>query len=61
MVSYSQFSEIKIPNPNPKEQQKIANTLSSLDDLIKEQVDKIEQLKLHKKGLMRGLFPKVKV
>ncbi|PWA05253.1 restriction endonuclease subunit S [Flavobacterium psychrotolerans] len=60
MVSYSQFSEIKIPNPNPKEQQKIANTISSLDELIKEQVYKIEQLKLHKKGLMQGLFPKVK-
>lgn len=60
MVSYSQFSEIQIPNPNPKEQKKIANTLSSLDELIKEQADKIEQLKLHKKGLMQGLFPKVK-
>ncbi|MEG1380202.1 MAG: restriction endonuclease subunit S, partial [Bacteroidales bacterium] len=40
---------IKVPNKS-EEQQKIANTLSSLDDLIKEQVDKIEQLKLHKKG-----------
>ncbi|TDE55384.1 restriction endonuclease subunit S [Flavobacterium sp. GT3P67] len=60
MVSYSQFSEILLPNPNPKEQQKIANFLSSLDSLITEQADKIEQLKLHKKGLMQGLFPKVK-
>lgn len=49
---------IKVPNKS-EEQQKIANTLSSLDDLIKEQVDKIEQLKLHKKGLMQGLFPKL--
>lgn len=49
---------IKIPY-NPKEQQKIANTLSSLDNLIKEQSNKIEQLKSHKKGLMQGLFPKV--
>jgi type I restriction enzyme S subunit len=60
MVSYSQFSEILLPNPNSKEQKKIAETLSSLDELIKVQVDKIEQLKLHKKGLMQGLFPKVK-
>jgi type I restriction enzyme S subunit len=45
---------------NKQEQQKIADTLSSLDDLIKEQSNKIEQLKLHKKGLMQGLFPKVK-
>ncbi|MBV6878976.1 restriction endonuclease subunit S [Epilithonimonas ginsengisoli] len=44
---------------NSKEQQKIANTLSSLDNLIKEQSTKIEQLKSHKKGLMQGLFPKV--
>jgi len=60
MVSYSQFSEILIPNPNLKEQQKIAYTLSSVDELIKEQTNKLEQLKLHKKGLMYGLFPRVK-
>ncbi|MFA7361698.1 MAG: restriction endonuclease subunit S [Candidatus Kapaibacterium sp.] len=40
------------------EQQKIAECLSSLDALIKEQEERIEQLKLHKKGLMQGLFPK---
>jgi type I restriction enzyme, S subunit len=45
---------------NPDEQQKIADTLSSLDELIAAQVNKIEQLKSHKKGLMQGLFPKVK-
>lgn len=43
--------------PNLEEQQKIADTLSSLDTLIKEQVEKIEHLKLHKIGLMQGLFP----
>ena len=45
---------------NKQEQQKIADTLTSLDTLIKEQTDKIAQLKLHKKGLMQGLFPKMK-
>ncbi|WP_139959583.1 restriction endonuclease subunit S [Flavicella sediminum] len=40
-----------------KEQQKIANCLSSMDDLIEEQVKKIEGLKNHKKGLMQQLFP----
>jgi type I restriction enzyme S subunit len=45
---------------NADEQKKIANTLFSLDDLIKEQTNKIELLKLHKKGLMQGLFPKLK-
>lgn len=45
--------------PNPKEQQKIAECLSTLDTLIATQLDKIKQLKLHKKGLLQGLFPKV--
>lgn len=49
---------VKFPK-NPKEQQKIASCLSSLDALITVQVEKIEQLKLHKKGLMQGLFPKI--
>lgn len=46
--------------PKIKEQQKIASCLSSLDALITAQAEKIEQLKLHKKGLMQGLFPKIK-
>lgn len=45
--------------PNLNEQQKIASCLSSLDALITAQTEKIEQLKLHKKGLMQGLFPKI--
>jgi type I restriction enzyme S subunit len=49
--------EILIP-PTIQEQQKIAACLSSLDALIIAQAEKIEQLKLHKKGLMQGLFPK---
>lgn len=44
--------------PKPEEQKKIAKTLSSLDDLIIEQTNKIIQLELHKKALMQGLFPK---
>ena len=39
------------------EQQKIASCLSSLDELITAQAEKIEQLRMHKKGLMQGLFP----
>ena len=41
-----------------KEQQKIADCLSSLDDLIEATNRKIEALKEHKKGLMQRLFPK---
>jgi type I restriction enzyme S subunit len=41
------------------EQQKIASCLSSLDDLINAQRQKIELLKQHKKGLLQGLFPPI--
>ncbi|MFN8250102.1 MAG: restriction endonuclease subunit S [Ferruginibacter sp.] len=42
---------------DPKEQQKIADCLSAIDELIIQQADKILQLEKHKKGLMQGLFP----
>jgi len=45
------------PIPSPKEQQRIASCLSSLDDLIAAQSDKLEVLKTHKKGLIQQLFP----
>ena len=53
---------IKYEFPVPKktkEQDKIANTLSSVDDLIKAQIEKVEALQQHKKGLLQGLFPNV--
>lgn len=60
-IGLDELKSIKLSIPGKlKEQQKIASCLSSLDTLIKEQADKIEQLKLHKKGLMQGLFPKMK-
>jgi type I restriction enzyme S subunit len=52
--------ECKIPK-SKIEQQKIASCLSSLDALITAQTERIEQLKLHKKGLMQGLFPKIEI
>ena len=48
---------IKFPDKNSGEQQKIADCLSEIDLLIKQQAKKVEQLKAHKKGLMQGLFP----
>ncbi|MBK6339757.1 MAG: restriction endonuclease subunit S [Bacteroidetes bacterium] len=61
IINKTSFSEVKLffP-PSLQEQQKIASCLSSLDALITAQVQKIEQLKLHKKGLMQGLFPKIR-
>jgi type I restriction enzyme, S subunit len=49
-----------IPN-DPREQEKIADILSSIDELIKAQNQKLETLKLHKKGLLQGLFPYIKI
>ena len=43
--------------PSKPEQQKIADCLTSLDELITAQAKKIDTLKSHKKGLMQGLFP----
>jgi type I restriction enzyme S subunit len=44
---------------DPKEQEKIADTLSSVDDLINAQNQKLEALQLQKKGLLQGLFPSI--
>ncbi|KJV26000.1 hypothetical protein VI06_17725 [Aquitalea magnusonii] len=57
MISYKQFSELMLPVPKPQEQQKIADCLSSVDELIAAQARKVELLKRHKKGLMQQLLP----
>lgn len=59
-ISATRISNVQVLYPkNHEEQQKISFCLSSLDELIKAQAEKIEQLKKHKKGLMQGLFPKM--
>lgn len=58
-ISSQQIKDFKIGFPSLSEQQKIADFLSTVDELITEQIKKIAQLKLHKKGLMQGLFPKI--
>ena len=58
IINKTDFSKIQISvTLNEKEQQKIANFLSGIDDLISTQTDRIEALKQHKKALMQGLFP----
>lgn len=63
-ISPTKFKTIEIPIPTSTyndeentEQQKIADCLSSLDDLIEATTQKVETLKEHKKGLMQRLFP----
>lgn len=56
-VDSNDLLTLPIVFPSLKEQQKIADCLSSLDDLITVQNQKVEALKQHKKGLMQQLFP----
>ena len=58
-INKSNIENINIKIPSLKEQQKIANCLSSLDELIEAQEEKLKLLKEHKKGLMQQLFPQV--
>jgi len=58
-LNRGQLDIIQIPLPEIDEQKQIVKCLSSLDELISTQNQKIESLKLHKKGLMQGLFPTV--
>jgi type I restriction enzyme S subunit len=51
------LSDFTLSIPSIEEQKKIAACLSSLDDRMTAQTQKIEALKLHKKGLMQNLFP----
>lgn len=60
-LSVQALEKIETYVPNiMAEQQKIADCLSSIDELISMQTEKIETLKAHKKGLMQGLFPSIK-
>jgi type I restriction enzyme, S subunit len=51
------INSMVVPLPCIKEQQRIADCLSSIDELIALQAQKLEALKTHKKGLMQQLFP----
>lgn len=57
-VSKDQFYGISIPTPLLDEQQKVADCLTSLDELIAAQGRKVEALKTYKRGLMQQLFPR---
>lgn len=52
-----QLKNLKINIPSIEEQQKIADCLTALDELIAATNGKLEQLKAYKKGLMQNLFP----
>lgn len=53
----SSMLEFPVTFPTKAEQKKIADCLSSLDELITAENQKLEGLQLHKKGLIQQLFP----
>jgi type I restriction enzyme S subunit len=56
-VDNKELFALPIALPSLLEQQKIADFLSSIDDIISAQSQKINALKDHKTGLMQQLFP----
>jgi len=64
-INGSEYATFPIPIPSSDtdeyglaEQQKIADCLASLDEVIAAQWRKVETLKTHKRGLMQRLFPR---
>lgn len=58
MISYKQFSEQLLPAPPLAEQRRIAECLTSLDELIAAEGRKLEALRKWKKALLQNLFPR---
>lgn len=52
-----QIQDFEVPLPQKAEQQKIADCLRSLDDLIRARKARLDALRAHKTGLMQQLFP----
>ena len=59
ILSKTNIEKIETAIPSPAEQQRISDCLTSLDDLIAAQTQKLEALNAHKKALMQQLFPSV--
>lgn len=56
-ISNDDFMAMPLPVSTPEEQQKITKLLVSLDERLGLEIQKLDTLKLHKKGLMQQLFP----
>ena len=55
-INMDELRKTKVLLPCTEEQQKIADCLTSVDELITAQAQKLDALKAHKKGLMQQLF-----
>ena len=56
-IYFRDYAEEPVFIPSLSEQQKIADCLSSLDNLVVAETQKLHLLEDHKKGLLQGLFP----
>lgn len=56
MISFKQFSEIKLPYPSIEEQTKIANFLSFIDQKIEQVQKQLNSTKEFKKALLQQMF-----
>lgn len=56
-ISVDNFMKMPLPYASPEEEQKIADCLSSIDELIDAESRKLKALEKYKKGLMQKLFP----
>jgi type I restriction enzyme S subunit len=57
-ITTGTFMRMPVPTPSEAEQQRIADCLSALDELIAAQGRKVEALKTYKRGLTQQLFPR---
>ncbi|MFC0170830.1 restriction endonuclease subunit S [Pseudoduganella danionis] len=57
VLSLKSLKNISIPLPAIEEQEKIAKTLTSIDELISASEQKLKLLEQQKKGLLQNLFP----
>jgi len=57
-ISYEDYSTMILKCPNIREQEQIANSLKTLDNLISLQQTKVERLIILKKSMLEKMFPK---
>jgi type I restriction enzyme S subunit len=58
-INKTALENIPVSAPSINEQVKIADCLSSIDELVAAHTQKLATLKTHKKGLMQQLFPAI--
>jgi len=57
-IYYKDLARLQVTLPSLAEQEKVADCLTSLDEVIAVQGQKVEALKAHKRGLVQQLFPR---